>query len=94
MAERFFYNCNLIYGKKYDYTETHFVDIDTPIRIRCSEHGIFEIKPKMHLNLRTGKCPGCIYSKICHDRSLLKLEAIQEEEFMKNWKEISRIIQE
>ena len=46
-----------IYGDKYDYSDSAYVNANTPISIKCKEHGIFYITP--HSHLRGGGCPKC-----------------------------------
>ena len=42
---------------KYDYSHGMYVNMDTPIEIRCPLHGTFVQAPYNHLNGQ--KCPGC-----------------------------------
>lgn len=92
MAEKFIQKAKALYGNKYDYADIVFIDYYTSIRVRCTKHGVFEITPRLHLGRRTGKCPGCIYAKICRDRNLLGLEPIQEKNFTKHWDQISKMV--
>ena len=92
MTEKFIKKAKFIYGDKYDYSCISFVDYDTPIQVRCTEHGTFKITPKLHLGRRTGKCPKCIFAKICRDRSLLNLEPLDEETFTNHWFQISQMV--
>jgi hypothetical protein len=90
--ERFVKKAQALYNNFYDYSEIVFVDYDTPIKIKCNNHGLFEITPKMHLGRRTGLCPKCILKKIHLERSLLGLDPIDEQEFLKNRFQISRMV--
>jgi hypothetical protein len=92
MAQKFIQKAKTIYGEKYDYSNVVFFGLDTPVKIRCTEHGVFEIKPRLHLGIRTGKCPDCIYSKICRDRSLLGLSQVNQNDFTDHWNQISRMV--
>ena len=46
-----------IHGDTYDYSEVQYVNVHTPVRIICAEHGPFEQKPNAHLNGHG--CPSC-----------------------------------
>jgi Zn finger protein HypA/HybF involved in hydrogenase expression len=46
-----------IHENKYDYSIVNYIDNSTKIKIICPEHGIFEQKPKDHLNGQG--CPKC-----------------------------------
>ena len=54
--------CQLVYGDKYDYTESEYVDARTKTKIKCKKHNIvFEMTPDNH---RRGEgCPICRYEK-------------------------------
>lgn len=46
-----------IYGDTYSYDNVYYIDRNTPVKILCSKHGVFEMTPKQHLK---GKgCPLC-----------------------------------
>lgn len=47
------------HGDKYDYSETQYVDMSTPVRIICPEHGPFMQSPRNHLlGFGCAKCSG------------------------------------
>lgn len=46
-----------IYGDKYDYTKSVYIDIRTPVTIICPIHGEFQQTPKQHY--RGHGCPKC-----------------------------------
>lgn len=46
------------HGDKYDYSLSEYVDQNTPIKIICSDHGIFEQYPANHYHLGHN-CPMC-----------------------------------
>jgi very-short-patch-repair endonuclease len=52
---------NLIHGNKYDYSLVEYKNANSKIKIICPNHGIFNQKPKEHLN-KCG-CPTCNSSK-------------------------------
>jgi hypothetical protein len=47
-----------IYGNKYDYSKTEYINSHTNIIIICKEHGEFYIRPNNHINSNQG-CPKC-----------------------------------
>lgn len=49
--------CNEIFGNKYDYTNSVFVNTRTPMDIICPIHGKFSMPPKRHL--KGQGCPEC-----------------------------------
>lgn len=57
---------NKIHDYKYDYSESIYVNVDTPIKIKCSEHGFFMQTPWHHKKQGSG-CPKCtkvsVYSR-------------------------------
>jgi predicted RNA-binding Zn-ribbon protein involved in translation (DUF1610 family) len=56
-AEEFIRDSIKIHGEKYDYSQVVYVSSKHPVKIVCSEHGIFMQKPNTHLN--TKKIHGC-----------------------------------
>ena len=46
------------FGDKFDYSKVEYVDVDTPVLIRCSKHGWFEQTPYQHLKSVYG-CEEC-----------------------------------
>lgn len=46
------------HDNRYDYSEVVYVNDSTKIKVRCPDHGIFEIGPGQHLV--SGECPTCI----------------------------------
>ena len=70
----FFAKASEIHGNLYDYSEATYVNYDTKINIRCSQHGIFSKTPSNHITLRQG-CPAC---KIDLDLSLRRAQFLQK----------------
>ena len=66
-TERFVNSANSVHGNKYDYSMVDYVSANTPVKIICREHGVFEQRPNTHINRRQGcrKCSG--YAK--HDNT-------------------------
>jgi len=46
-----------VHGSKYDYSLVKYINNYTKVKIICSIHGVFEQRPKNHLNGQ--KCPFC-----------------------------------
>ena len=55
--ETFLEKCKLIYSDLYDYSLVEYVNIYTPVKIICEEHGEFEIMPSAFLYKKSG----CFY---------------------------------
>jgi len=47
-----------IHGAAYDYSEVTYINSKTPVRLKCSKHGIFTITPEQHI-LKHGGCGKC-----------------------------------
>lgn len=56
--QEFIDEANRIYGNQYNYSNTIFVNNETPITIICNVHGTFTQTPNDHLRLKLG-CPNC-----------------------------------
>ncbi len=50
------------YGDKYDYSEVNYISNTDKVKIKCNEHGIFEITPKNYL--KGIECKNCINKNI------------------------------
>lgn len=48
-TEAFVTKAKEVYGEKYDFTETKFVNMTTPVGIMCAPHGVFLRTPKIFL---------------------------------------------
>lgn len=62
---------NQKHGEKYDYTVSSYQGNRIKIKIRCKEHGIFEIYPKHHLYQKQG-CPECSKKNYTTDEFIKK----------------------
>ena len=60
-TDEFIERARLIHGDRYDYSLVNYVNNYTKIEIICPEHGLFEPRPKNHLN--GSGCPICRESK-------------------------------
>lgn len=57
-TKEFVQKAKAIYGDKYDYTKTNYVNSNTPIIVMCNKHGEFKVLPGKHLHRNQG-CPLC-----------------------------------
>lgn len=48
--ESFIKKARNVHGDLYDYSLVKYVTTDTPVRIICKKHGVFEQTPEIHLN--------------------------------------------
>lgn len=55
--DTFLLKCEEIYGNEYDYSLVEYININTPVIIKCKIHGGFSIKPAHFLYEKNG----CIY---------------------------------
>jgi len=53
----FIESANIVHNEEYIYTDTHYINENSKVVIRCKEHGIFEKLPYRHLNGQG--CPKC-----------------------------------
>lgn len=58
-TEQFIQKSKEVYGDKYEYTNSIYVNAKTKIKITCKEHGIFEQNYKNHLN----GFQGCVFCR-------------------------------
>ena len=70
-TEQFIEDAKLIHGERYDYSEVDYKNNRSIIKIKCSEHGVFEQQAKSHLKGR-----GCI---ICSGKNQKITETFIEE---------------
>lgn len=49
-TEEFIAKAKTIHGDRYDYRETIYIGNKSPVKIKCSEHGMYAITPERHLN--------------------------------------------
>ena len=47
-----------LHGDRYDYSLVNYINLQTNVKIICSDHGIFSQKPSDHLKNRI-PCPMC-----------------------------------
>ena len=73
---------NIIHNNKYDYSKVNYIGNKTKVKIICTEHGIFEQTPNIHL--KGCDCPECGSINRIQKRSS------NTEEFIKKSKEIHR----
>lgn len=55
--EDFIKKANQVHNNKYDYSQVHYINARTPVKIICPIHGVFEQIPDSHL--RRAGCPKC-----------------------------------
>lgn len=65
-----------IFGDKYDYSETSYVNYRTKLVITCKKHGNFEVIPNYHLSNKSG-CQKCAKDIIIQKNTISKDEFIK-----------------
>lgn len=66
---------NTVHGKKYNYQDSNYIDMNTPIKIICPKHGEFKQNPYFHLH--GGICPKCAREITGNKRRITKDEFIK-----------------
>lgn len=56
-TQRFIETAKEVHGDRYDYTELHYINSRTKVKIKCRDHGWFWQAPGNHL--QGNGCPGC-----------------------------------
>lgn len=79
--EEFVFRARFIHGDLYEYDESSFVDMNTPMTIICKEHGPFEQEPVVHVN------QGCGCQK-CGARKNAKSKTYTQEEIIAKFHEV------
>jgi len=64
-GDEYISKCSLIYGDKYDYSKSIYIDSLTKILVVCKDHGDFYVAPTHHLHQNRGckKCKFEYFSK-------------------------------
>ena len=64
-TEEFIEKSKELYGDKFGYDKTVYINRDTEVTITCLKHGDFSVKPSVHLDKRgCGGCSRCKSSKL------------------------------
>lgn len=71
-TETFIAKCKGKFGDKHDYTETIYVHSKEKIKIRCRDHGVFEIVANKYLMTGTG-CQICQFATMVLTRSSMTI---------------------
>lgn len=74
----FIRKARLRHGDKYDYSLVEYVNSQTPVKITCPIHGVFEQTPAAHV--RGDNCPKCANAK--------RGAKMTQEEFIKHCREV------
>jgi hypothetical protein len=57
-TEAFVRDAQHVHGARYSYTDVVYVDTNTPVLVRCLQHGPFPVTPTNHIRNSSG-CPEC-----------------------------------
>ena len=68
-SETFIKKSMLVHNDIYNYSLTNYITIDTPVKIICKKHGIFEQKPNSHL--RNIGCPSCGHINSKYEKEII-----------------------
>ena len=88
-TEQFIEKAREVHGDRYDYSLVDYVTTDTPVKIICPEHGVFEQTPENHI--AGGGCQKCNYSHLENmlERLLVKYDTTPQAKFP--WLERKRL---
>ena len=78
--ESFIIKSNQIHDNKYSYDLINYVNMLTPVKIICKDHGVFEKLPTAHLYSKQG-CPMCSNKKITSEMFTKKSKEIHGEKY-------------
>ena len=78
-TDNFIEKAKTIHGNKYDYSKVEYVNIDTKVRIICSEHGEFLQTPYKHL--KSQGCPKCIGRGLTIDEFIQQANKIHGDKY-------------
>jgi len=67
------------HGDKFDYSKVDYINLNTPVKIICKEHGDFKQSPNTHL-ISDYACPKCLYT---HRSEILTMS---QDDFIKRCK--------
>lgn len=78
-TEQFISEARKIHGDRYDYSKVQYVNAETPVEIRCKEHGVFKQAPKLHIGCYKCGCPKC--ARVEHRKSMYGVGNIYRGEY-------------
>ena len=80
-TSEFIKNAKLVHENKYDYSLVEYLGNNSPVKIICKEHGIFNQKPLSHL--RGSNCKFCVNNNILKtkDQFVTDSVSLQENEY-------------
>lgn len=78
--EAFVEKANIIYGNKFDYSKTDYVNNKTKIIIICPQHGEFLTVPQTHINGSDG-CPKCANRNVTTEEFIEKARKIHGDKY-------------
>jgi hypothetical protein len=70
--DRFILDSKNIYGDKYDYSDTNYINADTKVDIKCKIHGKFSVIPDAHIHIPFRECGKCSINKNSIETQWLK----------------------
>ena len=63
-TQQFINRAKELWGEKFDYTNTHYVDMKTPVRVICDVHDEITVHPGAHLRRGGTGCKQCSFSHV------------------------------
>ncbi len=74
-TEKFIKEAQTIHGSKYDYSQSVYINTNTPVCVICPKHGEFYPTPGNHIRKKSG-CPRCNKSKKTLEDFIRKAQVI------------------
>lgn len=74
-TEEFKKRARKVHGRKFDYSNTVYVNGQTKVAIRCRKHGEFQILPHEHLR-GPGGCEGCKVGRLTQEEFIKRSKAL------------------
>lgn len=84
-TEEFIKRAREIYGDRFDYSKTEYVNARVKLTITCKEHGDFTILPQHHIRNGGNSRTGCLQ---CGKKAINKDRKLTQEQFLKRIKDI------
>lgn len=65
--ERFICAAKKLHGDKYDFTSIDYINMGTPIKLKCKIHNTyFTVKPGLFVKRKRSGCPVCKWAAVAH----------------------------
>lgn len=87
-TEQFIEKAKQIYGDRFDYSKTKYLNATTKLTITCREHGDFTVLPQHHIKKDGSAKTGCSY---CGKKAINRDRRFTQEQFLEKVKGIEGV---